>query len=70
MQQFCFRKKSMPILNKMTQIDGKLSAIVAYIYIYNIYVHSTQDFQELMHYIFAMYLTSIELWWATESALA
>ena len=54
----------MPILNKMTQIDAKLSAIVAY------YVHSTQDFQELMHYIFAMYLTSIELRWATESALA
>ena len=55
----------MPILDKMTQIDAKLSAIVAY----NLCTF-TQDFQELMHYIFAMYLTSIELRWATESALA
>ena len=70
MHQFCFKKTlpktSMPILDKMTQIDAKLSAIVAYIL-----CTFTQDFQELMHYIFAMYdLTSIELRWATESALA
>ena len=54
----------MPILDKMTQIDAKLSAIVEYIL-----CTFTQDFQELMR-IFAMYLTSIELRWATESALA
>ena len=40
----------MPILDKMTQIDAKLSAIVA-CYTF------TQDFQELMHYIFAMYVS-------------
>ena len=42
----------MPILDKMTQIDAKLSAIVAYIL-----CTFTQDFQELMHYIFAMYVS-------------